>query len=103
MLRIHKWDADRDGPTSEEAMRQKLEALGYDVSCYTYPPGTYFPDHTHDTDKIDGVLSGRFRMTVLGETVVLESGDCLEVPRGTVHTAEVIGDEPVISLDATRV
>ena len=102
MLRVNKWDTDRDGAISKEAMREKLEALGYDVTCYTYPPGTYFPDHTHDMDKIDGVLSGRFRMTVLGETVVLEAGSCLEVPRGMVHSAEVLGDEPVVSLDATR-
>ncbi len=87
---------------SEQAMREKFETRGYDVSCYTYPPGTYFPDHTHDVDKIDGVLSGRFRMTVLGETAVLEAGDCLEVPRSTVHSAEVLGDEPVVSVDATK-
>jgi hypothetical protein len=24
------------------------------------------------------------------------------VPRGTVHSAEVVGDEPVVSLDAVR-
>ncbi len=102
MLRARKWDTDRDGPLSEEAMRAELEAEGYKVSCYTYPPGTYFPDHTHEIDKIDGVLSGRFRMTVLGESAVLEAGDCLEVPCRTVHSAEVIGDEPVVSLDATK-
>ena len=34
---------------------------------------------------------------------VLEAGNCLAVPRGAVHSAEVVGDEPVVSLDATRV
>jgi mannose-6-phosphate isomerase-like protein (cupin superfamily) len=32
--------------------------------------------------------------------VVLEAGDCLVVPGGVVHSAEVVGDEPVVSLDA---
>ena len=41
-------------------------------------------------------------MTVEGEQIILESGDCLKVPRGTVHSAEVVGDEPVVSLDAIR-
>jgi mannose-6-phosphate isomerase-like protein (cupin superfamily) len=32
--------------------------------------------------------------------VVLEPGDCLRVPGGAVHSAEVVGDRPVVSLDA---
>jgi quercetin dioxygenase-like cupin family protein len=101
-LNVTHWDEDRDGPLTEAAMRRMLEARGYHVSRYTYPPGTYFPDHTHAIDKIDGVLEGRFRMTTPAGEVVLEAGDTLEVPRGTVHSAEVVGDTPVVSLDATR-
>ncbi len=101
MIRVEKWDADQDGPLTEEAMRDRFEALGFNVSRYVYPPGTYFPDHTHDIDKIDGVLSGRFRISVLGENFVLEAGDSLRIPSGTAHSAEVLGDEPVVSLDAT--
>lgn len=41
-------------------------------------------------------------MTVEGRSVVLEAGDWIEVPRGTVHSAEVVGRVPVVSLDATR-
>ncbi len=84
-------------------MRRKLERRGYAVSRYVYPPGTVFPPHTHGVDKIDGVLAGRFRMTMQGESVVLEAGDCLAVPRGVVHSAEVVGSEPVVSLDAIRI
>ena len=29
-----------------------------------------------------------------------EAGDCLFVPRGVTHSAEVVGEEPVVSLDA---
>lgn len=83
-------------------MTDKLEALGYSVNCYVYPPGTVFPPHTHGVDKIDGVLSGHFRLEMQGNSVILEPGDCLVVPRGVVHSAEVVGDEPVISLDAVR-
>jgi len=83
-------------------MRRKLEAMGYAVSRYTYPPGTCFPPHTHGVDKIDGVLSGRFKMTMQGASVILEAGDMLAVPRGEVHSAEVVGDKPVISLDAVK-
>ena len=101
-MQVEKWDPVRDGPLSEKAMRERFVRRGYHVSRYVYPPGTVFPDHRHDIDKIDGVLSGRFRMTMHGRAVILEAGDSLAVPKGTVHSAEVVGNEPVVSLDATR-
>ena len=99
---VESWDAARDGTLSERALREKLERRGYRVSLYVYPPGTYFPAHTHGVDKMDAVVSGRFRLTLEGESFVLEAGDAIEVPRGAVHSAEVVGDEPVVSLDAVR-
>lgn len=101
-MNIERWNTERDGRLTEKALRHKLEQQGYRVTRYVYPPGTYFPEHTHGIDKIDAVLSGRFRMTVEGEEVILEAGDCIAVPRGTVHSAEVVGDEAVVSLDATK-
>jgi len=97
-----RWNESEDGALSDDAMRRKMEGLGCTVTQYTYPPGTYFPEHTHGVDKIDGILSGRFKMTMLGETVILEAGDMLAVPKGTPHSAEVIGDEPVVSLDGIK-
>ncbi|MGH7572325.1 MAG: cupin domain-containing protein [Gemmatimonadota bacterium] len=99
---VEHWDEKRDGPFSESALRGKLEDRGYRVSRYVYPPGTSFPDHIHSVEKIDAVASGRFRMTTADGEVVLEAGDCLRVPAGAVHSAEVVGDEPVVSLDAVR-
>ncbi len=99
---VEHWDEAKDGPLSEAAMRRKLEARGYRVTRYVYPPGTYFPPHTHGVDKIDAVLAGRFRLTMGGRSYILEAGDCIAVPKGAVHSAEVVGDEAVVSLDAVR-
>lgn len=99
---MEHWNSEQDGPLSEAALRAKLEARGYQVTRYVYPPGTIFPPHTHGVDKIDAVVSGRFRMSMQGRAVILEAGDCLTVPRGELHSAEVVGDEPVVSLDAVR-
>ena len=92
-----------DGPLTEGALRQKLEALGYVVARYEYAPGTRFPEHAHDVDKIDAVVSGRFRLVVAGHTAQLGPGDWVEVPRGRRHTATVMGEEPVVSLDAIKI
>ncbi|NIR61622.1 MAG: cupin domain-containing protein [Gammaproteobacteria bacterium] len=101
-MELTHWSPETDGPLTEAALREKLERLGYRVARYVYAPGTYFPPHAHEVDKIDAVLEGRFRLEMHGESVVLEAGDCLAVPRGAVHTAEVVGDEPVVSLDAVK-
>jgi quercetin dioxygenase-like cupin family protein len=92
-----RWQAEHT-----HALRRKLEERGYSVACYTYSPGTFFPPHTHPAEKIDAVLSGRFRISMGGNSVVLESGDLVHVPKGTEHSAEVLGDEPVVSLDAVK-
>jgi quercetin dioxygenase-like cupin family protein len=99
---IERWNYEQDGLLDEFTMRRKLEAKGYAVSRYLYPPGTYFPLHTHHEDKIDAVVSGRFRVTMGEEEVLLGAGDALHVPCGVEHSAEVVGDDEVISLDAVK-
>jgi quercetin dioxygenase-like cupin family protein len=99
---VRQWNPATDGELSEKALRRKLEAQGYSVSCYVYSPGTHFPEHTHGVDKIDAVVSGQFELTLNGERAVLGPGDWIAVPRGVPHTATVLGDEPVVSLDAVK-
>ena len=99
---VRRWKLAIDGTPSESALRAKLESLGYRVARYTYEPGTVFPDHTHGVDKVDAVVSGRFRLVVSGHLAVLGPGDWIEIPRGSVHSATVLGDEPVVSLDAIK-
>ena len=101
-MQVEHWEPDADGELTEENLRRKIEGRGYRVSRYVYPPGTYFPPHDHAVDKIDGVLSKCYRMITGGQSVNLESGDCLHVPRRAVHSAKVVGSEPVVGLDAVR-
>lgn len=98
-MKIEHWDSKKDGFLSEQAMRHKLQQLGYRVTRYTYAPGTFFPAHTHALDKIDAVLSGSFRIVMGKDSVVLQAGDFVYVPASAEHSAEVIGDQAVVSLD----
>lgn len=100
---VSRWsERHGDGTPDAEVLRAELEERGYTVSRHVYRPGTYFDEHEHARDKIDAVVSGRFRMTAGGDEAVLEAGDWAEIAAGTTHTAKVLGDEPVVSLDATR-
>jgi quercetin dioxygenase-like cupin family protein len=101
-MELEKWDEKRWGKLNEENMKRKLEFEGYNVTRYVYPARTIFPDHIHSVDKKDAVLSGKFKIETEGHIFVLEAGDMLAVPSGTVHNAKVIGSDPVVSLDAVR-
>ena len=98
MTTVEHWNDEADGLLSEAKLRAKLEALGYSVTCYTYPPGTYFPDHTHGVDKIDAVLAGRFRMNMGGQSVlVYEKG-----ARAANVTIAPMDDETQITVMVTK-
>jgi quercetin dioxygenase-like cupin family protein len=102
MVMLRHWDSNANGALTEDKMRQLFENMGYRVQRYIYPPGTFFPDHTHDVDKIDAVLAGCLEIQMEGNTVRLNPGDYIAVSRGMLHNARVIGEEAVISLDAVR-
>lgn len=101
-MKIYRWNPDTDGPLTEAALVNKLETLGYKCVRYTYPAGTCFPDHDHEIDKIDAVLQGTFKITMHAESVILTRGSYIEVPKHTIHSAEVIGNEAVVSIDAVK-
>ena len=39
-MQVRRWNAAADGPLTEAALRARLEAPGYVVARYVYPPGT---------------------------------------------------------------
>lgn len=101
-MKIVHWDLGKKGKLSEESIEKNLQEQGYWVNRRVYPPGTIFPEHSNNVDTLDAVVSGKLRLSVHGESVVLGSGDVVAVPRGAMHHAEVVGDEPVVTLDAIR-
>lgn len=93
---------DNNDTLDESALVELLENEGYCCTRYTYPEGTYFVEHSHAVDKVEAVLKGRLRINLYGESVILAAGDYIYIPANTIHTAEVIGDAPVISIDASK-
>ena len=56
-------------------------------------PGHVHPEH----ESIGYVLSGRLRMTVAGETAILEAGDSWWHPRDAFHVTEALA--PTVALE----
>lgn len=84
------------------SLQGRLESQGYQVSLHLLPPGTAFGAHCTWDTRIDAVFAGRLKVVVGGTARLLGPGDWVEIPAGVVMSAEVIGDEPVFALDASR-
>ncbi|MBF0381309.1 MAG: cupin domain-containing protein [Magnetococcales bacterium] len=95
MIDVEHWN-------SEEEMIHNMRDRGFIPYRYTFSPGTYFPPHTHDHDKIAAVVSGEFRIIIGDESVILKAGDGMIVTEGVLHSAEVVGDQSVVSIDAPK-
>ena len=84
-----------------EILEETPEALVVEV---TYgEPGSPPPRHLHPAqDEHFEVLSGRLTAKVAGKERVLEEGETLDVPRGTVHQMWNAGPDPVRARWETR-
>jgi mannose-6-phosphate isomerase-like protein (cupin superfamily) len=48
------------------------------------------------------VVSGRLGLSIEGQSFELDMGDCLLLPKGKTYSAEVLGNDPVWLLDASK-
>lgn len=83
-----------------QSLQQKLEAGGYQVKMQLLAPGTAFAAHCLCEARIEAVFSGHLQVTIAGRARLLGPGDWLDIPAGVLVRAEVVGEEPVLCLDA---
>lgn len=91
LMRVERWDVRRDGPLTEVALQQKIEALGYEVSLRAYPSGTIAAAQSESRERIQSVVRGLIKVTIDGESAILGAGDIVFVPEGAVRRVEAIG------------
>jgi quercetin dioxygenase-like cupin family protein len=99
-VRLQRWQ--RPMQPDEATLRAELEADGYSVYAWTDGSGTTYPPHTHDDDQSHWVLRGAIGLTVDGEEYILRPGDRDWLAAGTVHSARVVGGEPVTYLVGSK-
>jgi len=99
-MRIERWDARRDGPVTEPALRRKVENYGYKVSTLAWPGGTIVPAQAHLLERADAVVTGVVKITLDGESAILTAGDIVYVPKGVVRRVEVVGFSSAQCLEA---
>ena len=63
------------------------------------PPGSAVGRHHHvETEEVYYIIQGSGQMTVGSETRPVETGDAIFIPRGSTHTLENTGHEPMTIL-----
>jgi quercetin dioxygenase-like cupin family protein len=55
------------------------------VAFWDIEAGATLPEHSHVHEQITSVLSGRFELTVQGETRILDPGHVAVIPSHAVH------------------
>jgi quercetin dioxygenase-like cupin family protein len=74
-----------------EALMSKLRAEAHDCYSWSNGPGDRYAAHSHGYDKVlycvDGSIT--FVLEAQGRRLDLKGGDRMELPAGTVHSAEV--------------
>jgi quercetin dioxygenase-like cupin family protein len=121
---------DTAGQVTINKIRARLEQEGLKPYRCDMMPGDVYGDHAHPDAEIRWVVSGRMRVKVregarpgapgvgeceregarptgqepvsAGEEIILDPGDRLDLAANVVHSADVFGDEAVVTLCASR-
>ncbi len=77
-------------------------ALGEHVElCWVrFDANAVYEMHSHSYEQISVVVQGRLLLTIGKETREVGPGDMWFVPAGVIHGGQVLGDEPLVFIDA---
>lgn len=95
-MQIERW-SESSLPDSE-VLKTRLRDEGYSVFQWSDAPGTKYGPHAHAEDQSHWILSGELELRVGHESYTLRAGDRDFLPANTMHSAVVLGDEPVTYL-----
>ena len=77
-----------------DLQRHDLSVAGREViqTIVELEPGTTAPRHSHPGEEIIYVLEGTWEYTLDGQPpVIVNAGEVLFIPAGTVHSARIVG------------
>ena len=92
-IQIQRWREPK--PPNAGKLRQILIDEGYRVLQWSDEPGTKYGPHAHPEDQSHWILAGQLELRVGNEVYALRAGDRDFLPANTIHSAFVLGHEPV--------
>ena len=97
---VLRWDQRLDGPFTETAVQQKLEALGYDPRPRSNPAGAIVSARVHHRERAAAVIAGLLQVTMDDQSVILTAGDIVCIPAGVPRRIEAVGTSAVVCVEA---
>ncbi|MER3524064.1 MAG: hypothetical protein C4326_08340 [Ignavibacteria bacterium] len=88
-------------PTLEE-LTAILAQEGLQWELYSDTPGTKYGRHKHDFDDFIVVVQGQMKLGTDQSVWILKPGDRIDLPKNTVHWAEMLGKVEVQYLSAAK-
>ena len=96
-------------PPQEQALRQRMQQQGLSPYAWSNGPDDYYSVHSHSYQKVLYCVRGSIRFILHDQTdtpgavkyIDLSPGDCMILPPGVRHSAEV-GPQGVMCLEAVQ-
>ncbi len=88
-------------PTLEE-LTSILKSEGLEWELYSDAGGTKYGRHKHDFDDFIVIVQGQMKLGMERGQWILKPGDRIDLPKNTVHWAEMVGKEEVKYLSAAK-
>lgn len=68
------------------------------VMHWNFEDGVSLPEHSHESEQFGYIITGKFKVTIGGETEILGAGDSYFVPSNAPHAFEAIGKTEAIDV-----
>ena len=73
-------------PVKRDDVASNWKSRGYDCHHFSDPPGQEWNDFVHQTNELVTVVDGQLELTVGNQTVFVQPGDEIFIPRGVTHS-----------------
>lgn len=97
---VTHWGADEPRVLSQDCSIWSAPGESVHLLKMRLRAGVAFAEHNHDAEQITSVLSGALEFTLAGEVTVLYAGDTVVVPSNVRHSAKVVSEEDVFTVEA---
>ncbi len=80
--------------TTRQVLWSPEETPHFAMRKFRIEPGGSMPNHTNTVEHEQYILSGRARIGLGEEVIVVQKDDVIFIPAGLPHWYETVGDEP---------
>jgi len=73
-------------PVKHNDVASNWKSRGYGCHTFSDPPDRVWNDFVHQTNELVTVVDGRLELTIGNQTVFIQPGDEIFIPRGATHS-----------------